>query len=164
LSRLEQCQLQPLRRRLAFELRSSVAGSVYWRRNSACACFNRARTSGGGDVPRQSSRERGAGSGSTVSQPYFWLSQGGAWEASTGGRLYIRPHRPHVRRFLQRLPLGLIALAVAHGPRISCEALRKGIEERANRGNHAAPRWEHSMNNTGPRTQRRQQSNQCTAR
>ena len=49
------------RRRSAFEPRSPVAGSVYWRSNSASARFKRARTSGGGDVLRRLRRERGAG-------------------------------------------------------------------------------------------------------
>ena len=47
-------------------------------------------------------------------------------------------HRPHARRSTETFPLGWIAWAIAHGPRISGEALRKGIEERADRGNHPA--------------------------
>ena len=77
------------------------------------------------------------------------LSQGTASEASTGGRLSMPS--PLARQAVRpKLLLGRIALAIAHGPRICCEALRKGIEERADRGNHAAPRWKHSMHDTGP--------------
>jgi len=61
-------------------------------------------------------------------------------------------------------PSGSIARAIVHEPRIGGEALRKGIEERADGRNHPAPRGEHSVHNTGSRAQRRQQPNQCSAR
>src|SRR5690348_17592111 len=59
--------------------------------------------------------------------------EGGSIAASPLARQAVPP----------KLLLGWIA--IARGPRICCEALRKGIEERTDGGNHAAPRWKHGM-------------------
>jgi hypothetical protein len=88
------------------------------------------------------------GAGLRCHSRILFEAKSGAWEALSEGQLYSSP--PARQAFHRSYPLDRIAWTIAHGPRISSEALRKGIEERADRGNHAAPRWKHSMHNTGP--------------
>ena len=160
MSRLEQCQLLRLRDawHSSFELPGQCTGE---RTPGAPASIDPVRRE---KVTYLADRAASLAPEARLRRhSHISLSQGGVGRPQLEGA----PYSALIARAsggFSGLPLCLIASAIAHSPRISGEALRKRIEKRSDRGNHAAPRWEHSMDNTGPGTERRQQPNQCTAR